>query len=80
VETLAALALRTGLGDRVTASHTTAMHSYDNAYAAKLMRLLRVSGINIVANPLVNVHLQGRFDTYPKRRGLTRIKELLRPG
>jgi cytosine deaminase len=80
VETLAALALRTGLGDRVTASHTTAMHSYDNAYAAKLMRLLRVSGINIVANPLVNVHLQGRFDTYPKRRGLTRIKELLQAG
>lgn len=80
VETLAALALRTGLRDRVTASHTTAMHSYDNAYAAKLMRLLQASGINIVANPLVNVHLQGRFDAYPKRRGMTRIKELLEAG
>jgi cytosine deaminase len=80
VETLAALALRTEMRDRVTASHTTAMHAYDNAYAAKLMRLLRMSGINIVANPLVNVHLQGRFDTYPKRRGLTRIKELLAAG
>jgi len=80
VETLAALALRTGMRERVTASHTTAMHSYDNAYAAKLMRLIRESGINIVANPLVNIHLQGRFDAYPKRRGLTRIRELLQEG
>lgn len=80
VETLAALAYRTGMRERVTASHTTAMHSYSNAYAAKLMRLLRLSGIHFVANPLVNIHLQGRFDAYPKRRGMTRIKELLQAG
>ena len=80
LETLAALACRTGMRERVTASHTTAMHSYSNAYAEKLMILLRRSGINIVANPLVNIHLQGRFDAYPKRRGLTRIKELLAAG
>lgn len=76
LEVLAADALRKNLGDRVTASHTTAMGSYNDAYAAKLFRLLKLSGINMVANPLVNVHLGGRFDTYPKRRGVTRIKEL----
>ncbi|RYL94986.1 cytosine deaminase [Sporolactobacillus sp. THM7-4] len=77
VETVAAEAYRTGLGERVTASHTTAMHSYNNAYTAKLFRLLKLSKINFVANPLVNIHLQGRFDSYPKRRGLTRVKELI---
>ncbi len=77
VEVLAAKAYEYGLGSRVTASHTTAMHSYNNAYAYKLFRLLKLSGINFVANPLVNIHLQGRFDTYPKRRGITRVKELL---
>lgn len=76
LEVLAADALRKGLGQRVTASHTTAMGSYNDAYAAKLFRLLKLSQINLVANPLVNVHLGGRFDTYPKRRGVTRIKEL----
>jgi cytosine deaminase len=77
VETVAALAHRDGIGSRVTASHTTAMHSYNGAYTSRLFRLLRMSGINFVANPLVNIHLQGRFDTYPKRRGITRVKELL---
>lgn len=77
VETVAALAHRDGLGARVTASHTTAMHSYNGAYASRLFRLLGLSGINFVANPLVNIHLQGRFDSYPKRRGITRVKELL---
>ncbi len=76
LEVLVAGAYETGLGAKVTASHTTAMHSYNGAYCDKLFRVLRMSGINIIANPLVNVNLQGRFDAYPKRRGLTRIKEL----
>ncbi|MBJ3815024.1 cytosine deaminase [Shimwellia pseudoproteus] len=80
VETVAALALRDGMGARVTASHTTAMHSYNGAYTSRLFRLLKMSGINFVANPLVNIHLQGRFDDYPKRRGITRVKELLAAG
>ncbi|MTD29158.1 cytosine deaminase [Erwinia sorbitola] len=77
VETVAALAHREQMGARVTASHTTAMHSYNGAYTSRLFRLLKLSGINFVANPLVNIHLQGRFDTYPKRRGITRVKEML---
>ncbi|KOC91127.1 cytosine deaminase [Winslowiella iniecta] len=77
VETVAALALRENMGARVTASHTTAMHSYNGAYTSRLFRLLKLSGINFVANPLVNIHLQGRFDSYPKRRGITRVKEML---
>ncbi len=77
VETLAALAHKFKMGDKVTASHTTAMHSYNGAYASRLFRLLKMSGISFVANPLVNIHLQGRFDDYPKRRGVTRVKEML---
>ncbi|WP_076411201.1 cytosine deaminase [Shewanella sp. UCD-KL12] len=77
IETLAALAHKFDMGDRVTASHTTAMHSYNGAYASRLFRLLKMSGISFVANPLVNIHLQGRFDDYPKRRGITRVKEML---
>ncbi len=77
VETVAALALKEKMGERVTASHTTAMHSYNGAYTSRLFRLLKLSGINFVANPLVNIHLQGRFDSYPKRRGITRVKEML---
>ena len=80
LETVAAKALELGLYDRVTASHTTAMHSYNNAYVLRLMRLLKMSRINFVANPLVNTHLQGRADTYPKRRGITRVKELTEAG
>lgn len=80
LETLATRALESGMKDRVTASHTTAMHSYNNAYTLKLYRLLSLSGINIICNPLVNTHLQGRCDTYPKRRGVTRVKELLEQG
>lgn len=80
LETLATRALELGLRDRVTASHTTAMHSYNNAYVVRLMRLLTLSGINMVSNPLVNTHLQGRTDTYPKRRGVTRVKELTEAG
>ena len=80
VEVLATLALRSGLRERVTASHTTAMGSYNAAYAFKLERLLGRAGINLVSNPLVNLALQGRFDDYPKRRGLTRVKEMLAAG
>ena len=80
LETLATRALEDGMGARVTASHTTAMGSYDDAYMLRLMRLLRMSGINFVSNPLVNLHLGGRLDTYPKRRGLTRVKELTEAG
>lgn len=80
LETVATRALELGLFDKVTASHTTAMHSYNNAYVLRLMRLLKMSRINFVANPLVNTHLQGRADTYPKRRGVTRVKELLEAG
>ena len=80
VEVLAAHALRTGLRERVTASHTTAMGSYNPAYSYKLHRLLARSGINLVSNPMVSLHLQGRFDGYPKRRGLTQVKEVLAAG
>lgn len=76
LEVVAACAVRTGLGPRVTASHTTAFASYNNAYAFKLMGLLARSNINFIANPLINITLQGRTDTYPKRRGVTRVKEL----
>ncbi|MGO3468501.1 MAG: cytosine deaminase [Weissella hellenica] len=80
LETLATLALETGLKERVTASHTTAMGSYNDAYVSKLMRLLKLADLNFVANPLINMYLGGRFDTYPKRRGLTRVKELDQEG
>ena len=80
LEILATEALERQMGARVTASHTTAMGSYNDAYTYKLFRLLKLSGINFVANPLVNVHLGGRFDTYPKRRGVTRVKELNAAG
>lgn len=80
VEVVAAEALARGWGERTTASHTTAMGSYNDAYASKLFGLLKKSNINFVSNPLINIHLQGRFDTYPKRRGLTRVKELLESG
>jgi cytosine deaminase len=77
---MAADTIEQGWQGRVTASHCTAMHSYDNAYAFKLMRLLAAAQMNVIANPFDNVILQGRFDTYPKRRGITRVKELLAAG
>lgn len=80
VETLAAQTTRMGLGGRVTASHVTAMHSYDNYYASKLIPLIAESGMNVVPNPLINITLQGRSDTYPRRRGLTRVPELRAAG
>ena len=80
LETVATRAYETGMRDMVTASHTTAMHSYNNAYVIRLMRILKLSGMNFVANPCVNVHLGGRTDTYPKRRSMTRVKELTAEG
>ena len=80
VEVVANEALKRCLGEKTTASHTTAMGSYNDAYTAKLFRLLKLSNINFVSNPLINIHLQGRFDTYPKRRGLTRVKEIQAAG
>ncbi|NEO25323.1 MAG: cytosine deaminase [Kamptonema sp. SIO4C4] len=80
LEVVAAYASRTGMGSKVTASHTCAMGSYENAYAYKLMGFLQRSQINIIANPLINITLQGRTDSYPKRRGVTRVKELWQNG
>ena len=80
LEVVAACAIRTGLGAKVTASHTTAFGSYNDAYALKLMGVLARSQINFIANPLINITLQGRTDTYPKRRGITRVKELWQRG
>lgn len=80
LEVVAACAIRSGLHSRVTASHTTAFGSYNDAYALKLMGILKRSRLNFIANPLINITLQGRTDTYPKRRGMTRIKELWANG
>ncbi|RMF83218.1 MAG: cytosine deaminase [Nitrospinota bacterium] len=80
VEVLTANTIRHDMQGRVTASHTTAMHSYNNAYTFKLFGWLKRAQMHIIANPPDNIILQGRFDTYPKRRGMTRIKELLEAG
>ena len=80
IEVVASQAYKYGMGNLVTASHTTAMGSYNDAYASKLFSLLQKSNINFVSNPTINIHLQGRNDTYPKRRGVTRVKELLEAG
>jgi cytosine deaminase len=80
VETLAAETTRLGLEGRVTGSHLTSMHSMDNYYVSKLMPLMWAAGLHAVANPLINITLQGRHDSYPKRRGMTRVKELLAAG
>jgi cytosine deaminase len=80
VETLAYEAQRLGLQGRVTGSHLTSMHSMDNYYVSKLIPLMREAGVAAVANPLINIVLQGRHDTYPKRRGMTRVPELMAAG
>jgi cytosine/creatinine deaminase len=80
VETLAHEAQRLGLQGRVTGSHLTSMHSMDNYYVSKLIPLMRDAGLHVVANPLINITLQGRHDLYPKRRGMTRVKELMAAG
>lgn len=80
VETLAGEAQRLGLQGRVTGSHLTSMHSMDNYYVTKLLPLMAEAGLHAVANPLINLTLQGRQDSYPRRRGLTRVPELLAAG
>jgi len=80
LEVMVAETIRLGLEGRVTASHTTAMHSYNNAYAYRLIQNVRRAGLHMVTNPLDNSTLQGRFDNYPIRRGHTRFKELLAAG
>ena len=80
VETLAFETQRLGLHGRVTGSHLTSMHSMDNYYVSKLLALMLDAQLQVVANPLINITLQGRHDTYPKRRGMTRVPELLAAG
>ncbi|MFN4140386.1 amidohydrolase family protein [Aestuariivirga sp.] len=80
IETLAAETVRLGLQGRVVGSHCTSMHSVDNYYASKLIPLIAEAGVHIVPNPLINITLQGRSDTYPRRRGLTRVAELRAAG
>jgi cytosine deaminase len=80
VETLAFEAQRLGLQGRVTGSHLTSMHSMDNYYVSKLIPLIAEAGVHAVANPLINITIQGRHDTYPKRRGMTRVPELMAAG
>ncbi|MBL8446861.1 MAG: amidohydrolase family protein [Zoogloeaceae bacterium] len=80
VEVLACETQRLGLQGRVTGSHLTSMHSMDNYYVSKLLPLMAEAGLSAIANPLINITLQGRHDTYPKRRGMTRVPELLAAG
>ncbi len=80
IETLAFHTQRLGLQGRVTGSHLTSMHSMDNYYASKLLPLMAEAGVHVVANPLINITLQGRHDSYPKRRGMTRVPELMAAG
>ena len=80
IETLTAETVRHGLQDRVTGSHLTSMHSMDNYYVSKLLPLMAEAEMNVVSNPLINITLQGRHDTYPKRRGMTRVPELMDAG
>ncbi len=80
IETLAFETNRLGLHGRVTGSHLTSMHSMDNYYVSKLLPLMREAQVHVVANPLINITLQGRHDSYPKRRGMTRVPELMAAG
>lgn len=80
IETLARETHRLGLQGRVAGSHLTSMHSMDNYYVSKLLPLIAESGVAAIANPLINITLQGRHDSYPKRRGMTRVPELMAAG
>ena len=80
IETLAYETQRLGLQGRVAGSHLTSMHSMDNYYVSKLLPLMAEAGIHAVPNPLINIVLQGRHDTYPKRRGMTRVPEMRAHG
>lgn len=80
IESLSYQTQRLGMQGRVTGSHLTSMHSMDNYYVSKLLPLMAEAGVHAVANPLINITIQGRHDSYPKRRGMTRVKELLAQG
>lgn len=80
IETLSAETIRFGLQGRVAGSHLTSMHSMDNYYVSKLIPLMAEAEINVIPNPLINIMLQGRHDSYPKRRGMTRVRELMEAG
>src|SRR5689334_1962257 len=80
IEILAAETQRLGLGGRVAGSHLTSMHSMDNYYVSKLLPLMQEAGVAAIANPLINITIQGRHDTYPKRRGMNRAPEMLAQG
>jgi cytosine deaminase len=80
IETLAFETQRLGMQGRVTGSHLTSMHSMDNYYVSKLLPLIAEAGVAAIANPLINITLQGRHDSYPKRRGMTRVPELMAAG
>lgn len=80
IEQLAYEAQRLGLQGRVAGSHLTSMHSMDNYYVSKLLPLIAEAGVSAIPNPLINIMLQGRHDTYPKRRGMTRVPEMIRAG
>ena len=80
IETLAFEARRLGLQGRVNGSHLTSMHSMDNYYVSKLIPLIAEAGVSAIANPLINITIQGRHDSYPRRRGMTRVPELLAAG
>lgn len=80
IETLAYHSHRLGLHGRVAGSHLTSMHSMDNYYVSKLLPLMKEAGVAAIANPLINITLQGRHDSYPKRRGMTRVPELMAAG
>jgi len=80
IEQLAYETQRLGLQGRVAGSHLTSMHSMDNYYVSKLLPLIAEAGVSAIPNPLINIVIQGRHDTYPKRRGMTRVPEMLKAG
>ena len=80
LELLTALSIMEGIGEKTTASHTCSFGSADNSYAFKLMKNLKKARLNFISCPTENIYLQGRQDTYPKRRGITRVKELYNNG
>ncbi|RUV33527.1 amidohydrolase family protein [Mesorhizobium sp. M7A.F.Ca.MR.148.00.0.0] len=80
IEQLAYETQRLGLHGKAAGSHLTSMHSMDNYYVSKLLPLIAEADVSVIPNPLINIMLQGRQDTFPKRRGLTRVKEMLALG
>ncbi|MCY3880255.1 MAG: amidohydrolase family protein [Rhodobacteraceae bacterium] len=80
IEQLACESQRLGMHGMVTGSHLTSMHSMDNYYVSKLLPMIREAGVSVISNPLVNIIVQGQHDSYPKRRGLTRVPEMIKEG